>query len=222
MLWIIQDNLDNDNKRGELLHALNRLSIPFIIVTVKNNTITPNIPLDNNLPIITNGSIMLSNIANNQNWYPGSLFNTNFSYHIWADYYKNFILNKNATITTLKEAQIFSDKVFVRPILDTKSFNGKVFTKEEFLSFQVNSINGKAGISPDIEILLSQPQTIGQEHRHYIVNGEIVTSSRYKLSGQPNFSEGADPAVIEVVIEAIKTWVPARAFVLDTFEPSPT
>lgn len=61
MLWIIQDNLDHDNKRGELLYALNRLSIPFVVVTVKNNTITPDIPLDNQLPIITNGSIMLSN-----------------------------------------------------------------------------------------------------------------------------------------------------------------
>lgn len=157
-------------------------------------------------------------IAHNNNWHPGSLFNSNFSYHIWAEYYKDFILNKNATITTLKEAQVSSDKVFVRPILDTKSFNGRVFTREEFLEFQNDSINSKQGTpNSDIQILLSQPQTIGQEHRHYIVDGEIVTSSRYKLAGQPNFSEDADPAVIKLVNKAMKTWVPARAFVLDTY-----
>jgi hypothetical protein len=218
MLWIIQENLYNENKRGELINALTRLDIPFISVMVHNNTITPEIPLDNTLPIITNGSIMLSNIALSRGWMPGSLINENFSYDVWSKHYEALLLNKNATMSTLKEAQFTDDKMFVRPILDNKTFNGRVFTKEEFLAFQEKSMTGdKNYAKPETEILLSKPKKIGQEHRHYIVDGEVITSSRYKFDGQPNFKEGCDEAVLAVVKKAIQMWTPSRAFVLDTY-----
>lgn len=218
MLWLIQENLYNENKRQDLIHVLERLDIPFMMVAVENNTITPDIPLDNTLPIITNGSIMLSNIALKRGWMPGSLINENFSYNVWSEHYHDLLLNKNAIITTVKDAQITSDKIFARPILDNKTFNGRVFTREEFLKLQENSINSKPGfVRPETEILLSIPKSIGQEHRHYIVDGEIITSSRYKLSGQPNFKEGCDEAVLEVVKKAINIWTPSRAFVLDAY-----
>lgn len=218
MLWVIQKNLYNENRRNDLLHTLSRLDIPFLEVNVSRNTIDIDIPSDNTLPIMTNGSIMLSNIAKERNWQPGSFLNDNFSYLVWSDYYHDLLLNKNATISTLKEAQNSSEQFFVRPILDNKSFNGKVFTKEEFLKFQNDSINLIPGSpKPDIEILVSPTKKIGQEHRHYIVDGEIITSSRYKLAGSPNFSEGADDCVLNVVKQAIDIWQPSRAFVLDTY-----
>lgn len=218
MLWLVQKNLYNENRRGELLNCLSRLNIPFLEINVNNNDIDQEIPLDNQLPIITNGSIMLSQIAQKRNWKPGSLLNDNFSYSVWSEYYNDLLLNKNSVISSLRDAKVFSDNVFVRPILDNKSFNGKLFTKEEFLKFQNDSIHLVSGLPrPDIDILVSQPKKIGQEHRHYIVDGEVITSSRYKLAGTPNFSEGADKAVIDVVKQAISIWQPSRAFVLDTY-----
>lgn len=218
MLWLIQDDLYHDNRRGELKNTLERLDIPFISIKVSNNKIFSNEFINEEKLIITNGSVMLSHIAKEKGWQPGSFLNDNFSYDIWAVHYQNFLLNKNAVISSLENAKIFSDNIFVRPILDNKSFNGKVFTKEEFLKFQQNSINLKQGFpKPETQILISTPKKIGQEHRHYIVDGKVITSSRYKLSGQPNFSEGADNIVIETVEEAIKSWQPARAFVLDTY-----
>jgi hypothetical protein len=222
MLWVVQKNLYNDNRRGELLEALSRLDIPFLEVDVHHNTISPEIPEDNTLPIITNGSIMLSNIALTRGWEPGCFMGDNqydnFSYDVWAHYYENLLLNAHATRSTLAQAKVVDPFVFVRPILDNKTFNGKVFSQEEFLAFQQDSIHLKTGSpQPDTEILLSQPKKIGQEHRHYIVDGEIVTSSRYKLAGQPNFKEGCDKAVLDVVQQAIDIWTPSRAFVLDTY-----
>lgn len=223
MLWIVQKNLHHENRRGELLQALERLDIPFLAVNInQDHRLNCELPIeyrDNSLPIITNGSIMLSNIARKQGWLPGSLLNDNFSYAIWADHYHDLLLNKDAQISSLQDARVDNHpEVFVRPILDNKSFNGKVFTQAEFLAFQHDSVKLKAGMpKPDIEILVSVPKTIGQEHRHYIVNGEIVTSSRYKLAGQPNFKEGCDEHVLDVVKEAISRWTPAPAFVLDTY-----
>lgn len=217
MLWIVQKNLYTENMRGNLFHALDRMGVDYLAVEVEKNTITPDI-LDDSVPIITNGSIMLSNIARARGWTPGSMLNDNYSYDVWSDQYKDLLLNKNAKISTLKDAVVTTDQVFARPILDNKTFNGKLFTRAEFLQFQADSLNSKAGRpKPDTQILISQPKKIGQEHRHYIVDGEVVTSSRYKLAGQPNFSEGCDQAVINVVNEAIKIWTPSQAFVLDTY-----
>lgn len=218
MHWIIQKNLYNENRRGDLLNCLSRLDIPFLEVNVNNNQIDIEIPADNTLAIITNGSIMLSNIAIERNWTPGSFLNNNYSYSVWSEYYNDLLLNKNAIISKLQDANVTTDNVFVRPILDNKSFNGTLFTKEDFLKFQKDSISLKSGSpKPDIKILVSQPKKIGQEHRHYIVDGEIITSSRYKLSGMPNFSEGANEEVLKVVKKAISIWQPSRAFVLDPY-----
>lgn len=199
MLWIVQKNLYNENRRGDLLHALDRMGIDYLAVDVDKNTITPDIP-DDSIPIITNGSIMLSNIARSRSWSPGSMLNDNYSYDVWSHQYKDLLLNKNATISSLRDAVVTTEQVFARPILDNKTFNGRVFTRDEFLQFQQDSLNSKPGItSPDTQILISQPKKIGQEHRHYIVDGEVITSSRYKLAGQLNFSEGCDQAVLDVV-----------------------
>ncbi len=205
MLWVVQTNLYTQNIRGDLFNALERLGINYLAVEVDNNKITPDIPEGNLEPIITNGSIMLSNIARNRGWKPGSLLNDNFSYDVWAPHYSDLLLNKKAVVSSLKDAQVFDDKVFARPILDNKTFNGQVFTKRDFLKFQDECLNFKSGRPhPDTQILLSKPKNIGQEHRHYIVDGQIVTSSRYKLSSQPNFIEGCDENVKEVVNKAIK------------------
>lgn len=218
MFWVVQEDIYAKNQSYNLIEVLTRLEIEFMLVKVNNNTITPEIPQHITQPIITNGSIMLSNIAKAKGWEPGSFFNDNFSYSVWSEYYHNMLLNKNATVCALNEAQITSESIFARPILDNKTFNGHVFTKEEFLLFQKESIEGKRGRpNPKIEILISQPKTIGQEHRHYIVDGEVITSSRYKFAGMANFKQGCDEAVLDVVKKAIKIWQPARAFVLDTY-----
>ena len=220
MLWVVQEDFYAKSKRYNLLDVLSRLNIPFVEVAVNNNKIEPDISVDVGENVITNGSIMLSNIGKSKGWVPGSLFNDNFSYKKWSEHYGDLLINKNARLSTLENA-VFNkedEQLFVRPILDNKSFSGKVFRREEFLKFRENSMYAKKGFpSPDVEILLSKPKKIGQEHRHYIVDGEIITSSRYKLAGQPNFKEGCDIAVLDVVKKAIAIWQPARAFVLDTY-----
>ena len=75
MLWVVQKDLHARNQKYNLIEALTRLDIPFIEVDVDKNTITPDIPAGDSEPIITNGSIMLSNIGKAKGWVPGSLFN---------------------------------------------------------------------------------------------------------------------------------------------------
>ena len=70
MLWVVQEDLFIENKRRALLAALDRLGIPVLLVKVANNQIDPDISVDPSSPIITNGSVMLSNIAVARSWWP--------------------------------------------------------------------------------------------------------------------------------------------------------
>lgn len=221
MLWVVQEDLFCENRRWDLVNALERLQLPYQMVSVANGTTTPEVVHDG--PIITNGSIMLSKIAAKRGWKPGSFLNENFSYEVWFSHYRNWLLNKDAVFTTITELKCDLDKAFIRPVLDDKSFNGKVFTRDEYLTFQEETIHGKPGLpNQNTRILVASPKVTGQEHRHYIVNGTIVTSSRYKLGGVPNFKEGADQYILDFVNDMIGKWCPATAFVLDTYVANDT
>ena len=217
MLWVVQKNLFIDNKRGELLHALKRMGIPFCEVLVSSYKIFPEIE-DESQAIITNGSVILSRIAQHRIWRPGSFFNDIFDFKVWSQHYHDFLLNKDALVTTLGQAQELTHNMFVRPLSDQKTFNGKVFTPSEFSALQEQG-RQKVAQAPSLDtpVLLAPVKTIGQEHRHFIVDGKVVTSSRYKLSGQPNFSRGCDKAVLDVVETALEMWQPSDAFVMDTY-----
>lgn len=218
MLWIVQEDLFIENKRSALLAALDRLGCQVHMVRVANHRLDPDIDLPPGTPVITNGSVMLSRIAAQRGWQPGSLFNENFSFEVWSRHYQDLLLNKDGQMGTLDEAAPPWDTVFVRPLSDTKAFNGQVFTSEAFRQFQAASRDQVPGSpSPATPILVAPVKKIGQEHRHYIVDGEVITSSRYKLAGRPNFREGADEAVLDVVHRALARWQPARAFVMDTY-----
>ncbi len=210
MFWVVQEDLYCENRRYDLVSVLERFDLPYQLVSVASNSITPEIEYDGK--IITNGSIMLSKIAVERGWKPGSLLNDNFNYEMWYPIFKEFLLNKNAVFTTLGEASI-SKPMFIRPVLDNKVFNGRVYTHTEFETLR----SGPTSPKLETQILISTPKTIGMEHRHYIVDGKVVTSSRYKLGKTPNQQEGADQNVLDFVAKIIKIWTPAKAFVLDTY-----
>ena len=108
--------------------------------------------------------------------------------------------------------------MFVRPVLDNKSFNGQVMTMEDFEKWRESVINGgETGVTAETEIICAIPKYVGQEHRHYIVDGKVITSSRYKLDGRSNQLAGADDYIVRFAEKIANIFSPARAFVLDTY-----
>ncbi len=212
MFWVVQDNLFQQNERAVVLETLRRFDIPHQLVNVTNKSeVIPDI--DHDGAIITNGSVMLSKIANQRGWKPGSLFNENFSYDVWHPHYRNYLLNRDAIFTTIANADPNLETFFVRPVADNKSFTGQVMTKDAFKSWQSDIIEHH-GTMP---ILYASVKAIGQEHRHFIVDGKVVSSSRYKLGSEANQNRTIDPYVIEFASHMASIWQPARAFVLDTY-----
>jgi hypothetical protein len=218
MFWVVQKDFYAKSRRFDLFDVLERLGIPHAAVDVRAGLIDPDLGFELGQSVMANGSIMMTRIAAERGWSPGGFVGENFSYARWSHAYGDLLLNKNAKPQALKDAAMMGDSMFARPVLDDKSFNGRVFGREEFLRFQQESVEGRKGAArPETMIVTAEPKFIGQEHRHFIVDGAVVASSRYKLAGKANFSEGADPAVVEVARAAARRWSPARAFVMDTY-----
>lgn len=216
MFWVVQDDLFQQNERAVLLDTLQRFGIPHQIVSVTvQAALVPEV--DHTGPILTNGSILLSHIANQRGWIPGSLFNDQFSYDIWHPHFQAYLLNREAVFTTIAEAAPLMDVFFVRPLADDKSFTGRVMTRSAFTAWQSDVVARRGSLTPDLRILYAPVKVIGQEHRHFIVDGQVVSSSRYKLGGAANQTAVIDPYVIAFAARMAGLWQPARGFVLDTY-----
>ncbi len=220
MFWVIQEDLFQENGREVLIHTLDKMGIPYQVVKI--------VPIDHVLipevtetgSIVTNGSVLLSHIARKRGWNPGGFLNDNFDYRVWYPILKDYLLNNDAVFTTVENANPDPtwEDIFIRPVLDNKSFNGRVFTKEEFVEWKEESLRRDGrGIPPETEIIYASPKRVGQEHRHFIVDGKVITSSRYKLNGRLNQAEGADDRVIALAEHVASIFSPARTFVLDTY-----
>lgn len=217
MYWVIQDDLFQENGRDALIDTLERFSIPYQVVQIVpfSHELIPEVTHTGH--IITNGSILLSKIALNRGWNPGGFLNGNFDYEVWFPYFKDYLLNADAVFTTVSDALPPWDDVFVRPRLDDKSFNGQVMTREEFTQWKESVLKGNDTIKPDTQIIYASPKKVGQEFRHFIIDGQVVTSSRYKLNGRSNQSEECDDYIVQFATKMVALYSPSRAFVLDTY-----
>lgn len=215
MFWVVQDDLYQRNERPVLFETLKRFGIPHQIVEVAHDTIQPDVSHDG--PIIINGSVMLSNIAVKRGWHPGSLMTAAFSYDVWYPLLRHHLLNHDATFTTIADAAPTMERFFVRPLLDDKSFDGQVMRLKQFRKWQAKVIKKQGTLDPETKIFYASVKRVGQEHRHFIVDGKVVSSSSYKLNGVANQSHIVDDDIVRFAERMAAIWQPARAFVLDTY-----
>lgn len=221
MHWVIQDNLFREHDRDDrniLIEFLKKMQISYQLVNIAPSSHELNPEVIETENVITNGSILLSRIARERGWNPGSFLNDNFDYRMWYPYFKEFLLNKDAVFSTVAEAAPQFKNVFVRPVLDSKTFDGQVMTQTAFAVWKENILRGENKyVLPETEIICAPSKPIGQEHRHFIVDGKVITSSRYKLNGLLNQEAGADAYIVEFATRMATIFSPARAFVLDTY-----
>jgi hypothetical protein len=217
-IWVIQEDLFQENGRAVLIDTLEKMGIPFQVVKIVpfSHDLIPEITTTGNVTV--NGSVLLSKIARERGWAPGGFLNDNFDYRVWHPYFKDYLLNSDAVFTTVAEAAPTWNDIFLRPVLDNKSFNGQVMSQEEFTEWKADVMAGdNSYVKPDTEIIYASPKNVGQEHRHFIVEGRVVTSSRYKLNGRPNQAAGADDYIVEFANKMAAIFSPSKAFVLDTY-----
>ncbi len=91
----------------------------------------------------------------------------------------------------------FLSCAFLRPLQDSKVFDGKVYDQEDFMTWQHNvCIKGEkpngSSLTPDTLVQVCYPKKIHAEYRFWVVKGEIVTASMYRRSKQVFYSSEVD------------------------------
>lgn len=115
--------------------------------------------------------------------------------------------------------------MFIRPLLDDKSFSGQVMTWKEFSDWwtklvKMQETGDYTTLPLNTQIVLSKLKPIEKEYRFIIVDGKVITGSLYKLGDNVLHSREIDLNVETFAMSCVapmslSSWNPARAFALD-------
>lgn len=230
MHWIIQNNLFNEVGFQCLTESLDLSGSSYSIhkVVPFSHDIIPD-PTWIDCPTIVMGSGSLTEIARDRGWAPGA-FLDNLNYEVQLEHWGNEMLNHDAVITAFVDVEPFETPKFLRPVNDGKAFAGTVFDWYEFSDWQkrVLKIGGMTTIPPDMKVMACPLKNIISETRTWIVNGDVVTASGYKLGRRTTPSGYILPAKVgtfvageDVIAYAqgmADQWSPNRAYCMDIAE----
>lgn len=125
------------------------------------------------------------------------------------------MLNHEAIVVPLNQAQPKWEHFFMRPVSDKKSFSGSVMNNLELKDMQQSAQDGNILLAIDDLVVIAPLQTIYAEYRFWVVDGQIVTCSRYKLGQQVVYMSQVDEHIVVYAQEQVNRWQPNRAFVID-------
>lgn len=238
MFWIVQGNLKGDEGLQKLISVLKTENYNHQLVrTIPFSNIIVDVDLDisqygeENIPhlnihqeanMVTMGSYSLALTAKEKGWVPGAFVNENYEFNKWiAGWGKDNLLNGDAIEDTVSNIihKIPKNAVnfFARPSEDTKSFNGTVFERDNLIYWlnQVANSGDRFGLNADTSIIVASEKEINAEYRLFIVDGQVVTGSLYRVKGKVITSEHIDQKAIDYAYAMMDIWQPDRAFVLD-------
>ncbi len=225
MHWILQENIYQEEKWNELVHHLERMNISHSIhkVVPFSGELIPDIEL--NEKVWAMGSLSMGRTCRQKGWLPGVIELPDFKIqrHNWGDK----LFNYDAgiwDIEFLKYAKLpdfYPEECFIRPIDDSKLIKGQIMTKEEIHQWARDLQQHEIEIAT--EFLIAPPKKIQCEARFWMVDGEVVTYSLYKLGSTIVYNRklvdqdmiwfangmGTHPMIIP------KVWQPAKAYCLD-------
>lgn len=214
MKWILQTNLYREEEDFKIVkETFDKFGIDYFETSISNGKLYPEPELiDNNVMIL--GGYSLMRYSKEHNFIPGC-YTDNMDMQSWLDNYKNYMLNYDSKI--LKISEVDEDgPFFLRPEKDSKEFSGKTFNnKEEFEQFRIDLLANSIIANEDTMVVVSSLKCIHREVRFFIIDGEIISASVYKINGVMRTSPIINEDEIKFVNEMITLYQPNRAFVMD-------
>lgn len=217
MYYIIQDNLFREEGHAKLMNCLERFGIPYELVNVK--------PFIEDVDYVTDrkdvfvfGSLKLARLSKNYGWNPGALITENHDYEVYSKYYKDNLLNYDSKVVKFGEDFEWKfDQQFIRPCLDSKSFTGKVFDKEEWDSFRQRMLDNQddTTLRKDTLIQVAVPKKLTQEVRCWVIGGKVITQSTYRRGSFLVYDNMVDQDAIDFAQQMVDIFQLAEAFVID-------
>lgn len=235
--WVVQKDLWNEKGYRQLLDALEGRGIPHDVVTVRPfiHDFRPEIRPEG--PTIVMGWEGFGIRARALGWRPGAYLSTNLDQRIWMTEWGSRCLNSDSVIGRLADVPTDRGQIFIRPVLDDKSFAGRLDTPETLASWKEDLAAVVAGmeegeslptVTLDTTVAWASPKTILAEWRFFVVGGVVVTGSRYQRNGRssharmtrpdiesPQWSSTLEPDPWTFAQEAAEWWSPLPNFVID-------
>jgi len=220
MHWVLQNGFFSETGWTTLVSTLERFGIDYSVhrVVSKVGELTP-CPTLKHKNVICFGSYSIRHVANEQGWFPGVFDFLTQDFEQQRSHWGNHLLNCDAVVCPLENAQFTEEQMYVRPIQDSKHFSGRVFTAYEFTTWQRSICNPlvdrATSLTPKTQILLARPVPIYAEYRFWVVKGELVTQSLYKRGKQIVYASDVDERFFQFVKQRIEEWAPHETFVID-------
>ena len=225
MHFILQENLFQERHYQMLIEIMEKFNLSHQIVKVvpfvdELESYDSSLIKDSE-KVFCFGSVKLARIANKFGWNPGSYYNDNHDYRIYAEKYGlENMLNGDSKIYK------FSDKFeipgpsslfFARPCEDLKSFTGGVFMRNSWDEFVSHSLtNGHTTtLNENTPIQVASLKDIKREIRCWIINNKVVTASQYRINERTIYQECTEPYIIEWVEKMSNLYSPADMYVMD-------
>jgi ATP-grasp domain, R2K clade family 3 len=217
MHWVVQRDLWNEEGMVSLVQTLAACDIPYSIHKVIPfvGEIEPDVNPEG--PVIVIGAYSMVRLAQRKGWVPGA-FIDNMDFATLRAHWGDHMLNADAMVhrfDRVPEQEVF----FLRPNEDSKLFAGQVFDWAEYVDFRTRVCDLReddgSNMKPDVLVVVSTPKLIRREYRLWVVDGEIVTASLYKIGDRVQYDVQVDPEVFDYARTVLSIWQPDRAFCLD-------
>jgi hypothetical protein len=218
MYYVIQENVFKETHYNIMIDAMKRFNFDFEIVKF--------IPFCHDIEFKTErkdvwvwGSVTMSRVAEKYGWSPGSMYNENHDFEVYGKHYGDHMLNSDGVIINFgDELPERFEYFFARPTKDTKVFSGQCFGRDAWVDYQkqIEITNVTTLLNNETKVLIAPLKTTEQEIRCWVVDGKVITASRYKFGSRVIYENYDDEtAAIQYAQSVVDIYQPAKAFVLD-------
>jgi hypothetical protein len=218
MHYVIQENTFREENYDNLLKAVQRLGLSHEIVKVLPFTDEVEVQYKGR-DVFVFGAVKLARIARERDWSPGSMLNDNHDYRVYGPAYGQHMLNADSHVFQFGRGFNWEGTGlhFIRPCLDNKAFTGRVFDYYEWAEFcaTVARHPEDTTIRHDTWMQAAAVKHLQKEVRVWIVNGEPVAASQYRLGNRTVYSADVEPELIRFARARAQEFALADAFVMD-------
>lgn len=219
MFYVIQENIYKEYHFSTLMDYLKKYNLDYELIPWRPFTGKVEVKTDRK-DVWFWGSIDTGIELQNQGWFPGIMYNEGHDFAIYKEKYGTYLLNSDGIITDISVFEVdMPYDIFIRPTRDTKIFESRVWTMKEWNEYVRNlkKENLFDSIAGKTKMLQCKPKhDIQQEIRCWIVDGEPVTMSQYKIGKRVNMlnMDNNEEAYI-FAKKMAKIYSPSRVYVLD-------
>lgn len=220
--WVIQDNLIAEKDLVNMYNILDDEGIEYEEVKViPFSDELPEFTIDDKTNIYYGSTTFMNNLYKQLDKPEGLFFNhETFTMGNYIKEYGEYMLNSEAKVMPLSDVVKTygnsEENWFFRPDGDGKEFDGQVATGVEMVGVLERAVLNDVRLEPDHLMVVSPPYNITKEWRNYIVNGTVVTSSRYRENFRLSKSGTDIPEdMIKFVEDRCMEYQPHAIFAMD-------